>query len=133
MSMAECQEMLQACSLTLIELCYPVRHDTYICCLQNLVWIDGKIIFCTSLEYCIFDPGSGGVQSLFFLQEDAISRTIIAQLPGAEKALLSMASNRTNSAINKSKLCHSSTLLPFEHILLMKNVYWNIRRTTWGL
>jgi hypothetical protein len=72
------------------------QHDSNNCCLQSLVWINGKIIFCTSLEYCIFDPNSGGVQPLFFLQEDAISRTIIAQLPGAKKALLSMASNCTS-------------------------------------
>ena len=57
------------------------------------MWISSKVIFCTALEYALFDPVSGQIQVLLSLQEDAISKTIIAKVPGAQQALLLMVSN----------------------------------------
>ena len=61
--------------------------------LQGLVWISNKIVFCTALEYTLFDPVSGQIQVLLSLQEDAISKTVIAKVPGMRQALLLMVSN----------------------------------------
>ena len=61
--------------------------------LQELVWISNKIVFCTAMEYTLFDPVSGQMQVLLSLQEDAISKTIIAKVPQMRQALLLMVSN----------------------------------------
>ena len=58
--------------------------------IQDLAWIGHKLVFCSALEYTLLDPISGQANALLTLQEDAISRTLIAVVPGLRQALLLM-------------------------------------------
>lgn len=59
-------------------------------CSQAVAWVGDKLVYCTALQYVLFEPASGQAHVLLSLQEDAISRTLIAKVPGSKQALLLM-------------------------------------------